>query len=195
MKILLVSDVESSYIWDYFDASKFKDIDLILSAGDLKSSYLSFLVTMVNKPLFYIHGNHDDNYIKCPPEGCECIDYKIIDFNGIRIMGLPGSKRYNAGNFQYTDKEMEHNIKKMWTQFFKYKGIDILLTHAGGLNLGDATDPCHEGFKCINTLIDKYKPKYFVHGHTHLTYSRKGRIIEYGPTTVINAYEKHTLEY
>lgn len=36
MKILVVSDEKSTYIWDYFDASKFKDIELIISCGDLK---------------------------------------------------------------------------------------------------------------------------------------------------------------
>ncbi len=59
MKILLVSDQESKFIWEHFDTDRFKDIDFILSSGDLKSEYLSFLVTMVNKPLFYVHGNHD----------------------------------------------------------------------------------------------------------------------------------------
>ena len=73
MKILLVSDQESKFIWDHFDASRFMDIDLIISCGDLKSEYLSFLVTMVNKPLLFVHGNHDTEYTRKPPEGCESI--------------------------------------------------------------------------------------------------------------------------
>ncbi|WP_218031481.1 hypothetical protein [Paenibacillus kobensis] len=36
MKILIVSDEESKYIWDYFDRERFKDIDLIISCGDMK---------------------------------------------------------------------------------------------------------------------------------------------------------------
>ena len=35
MKLLLVSDKEESYIWDHFDMERFKDIDFILSCGDL----------------------------------------------------------------------------------------------------------------------------------------------------------------
>jgi predicted phosphodiesterase len=73
MKILLVSDEECSYIWDYFDAERFKDIELIISCGDLKADYLSFLVTMIKAPLFYVPGNHDGKYDVKPPEGCESI--------------------------------------------------------------------------------------------------------------------------
>jgi len=46
VKVLLVSDIESKYIWDYFDKERFKDIELIISCGDLKESYLEFLTTI-----------------------------------------------------------------------------------------------------------------------------------------------------
>ena len=39
--------------------------------GDLPASYLTFLVTMANRPLFYVHGNHDVRYENQPPEGCD----------------------------------------------------------------------------------------------------------------------------
>ncbi len=42
MKILLVSDVESRYIWDHFNKEKFKDVELVLSCGDLKAPICSF---------------------------------------------------------------------------------------------------------------------------------------------------------
>ena len=51
MKILVVSDREEPYIWDYFDMERFRDVDLVLSCGDLKAEYLSFLVTMIKAPL------------------------------------------------------------------------------------------------------------------------------------------------
>ena len=37
MKILVLADVESKYLWDYFEKEKLEGIDLILSAGDLKT--------------------------------------------------------------------------------------------------------------------------------------------------------------
>ena len=41
MKILAISDVESKYLWDYFQPEKLEGVDLILSCGDLKASYLT----------------------------------------------------------------------------------------------------------------------------------------------------------
>ena len=35
MKILLVSDKENDHIWDHFDPQRFKDVDLIISCGDI----------------------------------------------------------------------------------------------------------------------------------------------------------------
>ena len=55
MKILTLADVECKALWDYYTPGKLKDYDLILSCGDLKPAYLSFLVTMGKAPLFYVH--------------------------------------------------------------------------------------------------------------------------------------------
>ena len=50
MKLLLLGDKESSYLWDYYRPGMLSDYDLILSAGDLKADYLSFIVTMARAP-------------------------------------------------------------------------------------------------------------------------------------------------
>ena len=135
MKILIVGDKESQYIWDYFDRDRFKDVDLMLSSGDLKSEYLSFLVTMIKAPLFYVHGNHDSNYMVNEPLGCENIDDKIVVHNNIRILGLGGSQAYNMGPFQYTEKDMEMRVKKLKRTIKKHNGFDILLSHAPAFGL------------------------------------------------------------
>jgi len=195
VKILLLSDVESKYIWDHFDREKFKDIDLVISCGDLKAQYLSFVVTMIKAPLFYVHGNHDVEYITNPPEGCECIDDKLVIYKGIRIVGLGGSKYYNSDIFQYTELQMEMRIAKLKPRIWWNKGFDILVTHAPAYSLGDGQDLCHKGFKAFNRLLDKYQPKYFFHGHVHLNYSNMQRIIKYKNTTIINAYNYYIVEY
>ena len=59
MKILAISDEESKSLWDFFDREKVEGVDLIISCGDLDPRYLSFLVTLVNVPVLYVHGNHD----------------------------------------------------------------------------------------------------------------------------------------
>ena len=46
MRILVVADEESKYYWDYYRPGRLDGIDLILSCGDLKADYLTFLATM-----------------------------------------------------------------------------------------------------------------------------------------------------
>lgn len=195
MKILLVSDEESKYIWDFFQQDKFLDIDLILSCGDLKQDYLSFLVTMIKAPLFYVHGNHDCSYLRKPPEGCQCIDDKFVQYKGIRILGLGGSMKYKEKPFLYTEHEMKKRINKLRFKLFLNKGCDIIVTHAAPKGVSDEKDLCHEGFKCFVDLMDKYSPKYFFHGHVHLSYGMKPRIVQYNDTTVVNAYDHYIIEY
>ena len=67
MKILAISDVESKYLWDYFQPEKLEGVDLILSCGDLKASYLTLLATFTHAPLLYVHGNHDTDRRKAAP--------------------------------------------------------------------------------------------------------------------------------
>lgn len=195
MKILVVSDEENSYIWDHFDKSRFEDIDVMISCGDLKADYLSFLVTMIKAPLFYVHGNHDERYLKNPPEGCTNIDGKLVKYKGLRILGLGGSNRYRDGDFQYTEKEMEKRIFKLYPKLWINKGFDILVTHAPAYKLGDGEDICHRGFQCFVNLLDRYSPKYLLHGHQHMSYSRNSRIIEYRGTKIINGYGYYIFEF
>ena len=196
MKILTISDEESKALWDYYKPEYLKDIDLILACGDLNPKYLEFLVTMGHCPLLYVHGNHDDRYKKIPPLGCECIEDKIYVYNGIRILGLGGSRRYRDGEHQYTEKQMKKRVRKLWFQLRRHKGFDILLTHAPARGQGDMDNLVHAGFETFLELMDKYKPAYHIHGHVHLNYTPGAkRFRTYHETTLINAYEKYVLDY
>ena len=196
MKILAIADEESKYLWDFYERGKLEDIDLILSAGDLAPEYLTFLVTMASVPVLYVHGNHDDKYAYKPPEGCICIDDSIYVYQGVRIMGLGGSMRYRPGDHQYTDAEMAKRVKKLRWKLLRYGGVDILLTHAPAFEINDGRDLPHQGFRIFVKLIEKYKPKFFIHGHVHMTYGRTHkRYDKYQETHIINAYERCAFEY
>ena len=195
MKILLVADVESKALWDFWQPGRSGGPDLIISCGDLKASYLEFLVTMEGRPLFYVPGNHDSAYEKNPPEGCENIDDRLVNFNGLRILGLGGCMRYNPGPYQYTENEMSDRIRRLRFRLWRAKGADIIVTHAPVRGIGDASDPCHTGFECFKTLIDKYHPRYLVHGHMHQSYGHNiDREHEYHGTKIINTGERYLLE-
>ena len=195
MKILILSDVESKYLWDFFEKEKLEGIDLILSCGDLKPQYLSFLASFTKAPVLYVRGNHDDCYEINPPDGCICIEDSIYNFNGLRIMGLGGSIKYNNGKNQYTQNQMKKRVKRMWFKLMRNHGFDILLTHAPAAGFHEGDDRAHKGFDVFSELIDKYHPKFFIHGHVHKDYSRNFvRQDQIGDTTVINGYERFTLE-
>ena len=196
MKILAISDQESKLLWDHFDKSYLEGVDLILSCGDLKPQYLSFLATFTHAPVLYVHGNHDDCYTETPPDGCICIEDKIYVHQGVRILGLGGSMRYKEGSHQYTQAQMRKRVRKLWLKLKFHKGFDILLTHSPAYQVDDDKDLPHQGFEVFRTLMDKYKPAYFVHGHVHLNYGRKfKRQSAYNETQIVNAYEKHYFDY
>jgi len=195
MKILAVSDEPCTALWDYYVPGRLAGYDLIISCGDLKASYLSFLVTMANRPVLYIPGNHDTAYYHEPPEGCDCIDDQFVIYNGVRILGLGGCRRYHAGRYQYTERQMRRRIRRLAFQLWRHKGVDIVVTHAPPAGVGDSDDPAHWGFEALLKLIDKYHPQYLLHGHVHKTYGHDFvREREYNGTKVINCSERYTLE-
>lgn len=195
MKILTLSDEECKALWDYYTPGKLKEYDLIISCGDLKASYLSFLVTMARCPLLYVPGNHDMRYSLQPPEGCDCIDDGLVVYNGLRILGLGGCRRYNPGPHQYTESEMRRRILRLKWKIWRLGGVDLVVTHAPAKGLGDSDDPAHWGFQALRDFLDKYHPKYLVHGHVHMSYGHNiPRVQEYNGTTIINAYERYVLE-
>ena len=195
MKILVISDEECPALWDYYIPGRLDGIDLIISCGDLKASYLSFLVTMARCPVLYVPGNHDIRFDANPPEGCDPIDGHVVTYNGVRIAGLGGCRKYHPGPHQYTEGQMRRRIRRLRFPLWRSKGVDILVTHAAAEGLGDAEDPAHRGFKCLRKFLDKYRPQYHLHGHVHMTYGHDTqREINYNGTKVINGYERYIIE-
>ncbi|MFT4008164.1 MAG: metallophosphoesterase [Lacrimispora sp.] len=197
MKILVLADHESKSLYEYYTPEKLKDIDLIISCGDLKANYLSFFATFSHAPVFYVRGNHDCQYMECPPEGCTCLEDDIVTYKGVRILGLGGSREYIPGaQNQYTERKMEKRIRHLWWKLKKNKGFDILVTHAPAYELNDLPDLPHQGFSCFRELMDKYSPRLFLHGHVHANYG-KGfkREDQYGNTKVVNGYEYYIVDY
>lgn len=195
MKILILADREDKALWDYYHPDKLKDIDLIISCGDLKSEYLEFLVTVSGKPLLYVKGNHDTYYDIHPPLGCIDIDDFVYTYKGIRFVGFGGCYRYNASKNMYYESDMERRIKKVKPILSLTNGFDILVTHAPCLGYGDQKDLAHKGFNCFNDLLNTYKPKYMCYGHVHQEYGDFKRIINHPSNTIlVNGYKSYIIE-
>lgn len=195
MRILCLADEECSVLWENYRPELLEGVELILSCGDLKPEYLSFLVTMAGVPLLYVHGNHDERYAAKPPEGCECIDGRAVTVKGLRIVGLGGARRYKPGPHQYSEGEMTWRAAKLVPGILRQGGVDLVLTHAAPRGYGDGEDYAHQGFESLLELVDKYQPRYLVHGHVHANYGAHiPRVLRRGETTIINAYERFVLD-
>ena len=192
MKILLISDEEDPALWDYYRPGRLSEYDLILSAGDLKAEYLSFLVTMANVPVLWVHGNHNTSYDRFPPEGCECIEDRLVVCKGLRILGLGGSAVYSGEKHQYTERQMARRIRRLNRAVKRAGGVDIVLTHCPPKGYGDADDYAHRGFEAFLPMLDKWKPKALVHGHVHMAYGIP-RELSYNGTRIINACQRYVL--
>lgn len=189
MRILALADTEAKRFYDYYRPGMLRDYDLILACGDLRVEYLEFLVTMARCPLLYVHGNHDEGWRR-EPEGCICIDDRVYEYRGLRILGLGGAYRYREGRYLYTERQMKRRILRLSLALRRSGGFDVLLTHAPARDLNDLDSLSHRGFECFRTLLEKYRPRWFIHGHVHRSYGKDiPKICRLGETTVVNAWE------
>ena len=196
LKLLIVADDVDPLLYDYYRPERFPPIDLILSCGDLKQWYLSYLMSTFNAPLYYVRGNHDMSFIEDPPDGGENIHGRIVNYKGIRIMGFEGSQVYTREAVQYTEREMYWTYQLMRFQIWRHRGVDIVITHSPPAGIHDMDNVTHKGFQVFNHIIKKHRPKYLIHGHTHLNYGRRQeRVTKVGDTYVINAYGFYILDY
>ncbi|MCK5311279.1 MAG: metallophosphoesterase [Desulfobacteraceae bacterium] len=196
MRILTVSDFIERSLDQKIEENALPKIDLILSCGDIAPEYLVFLKEKLLCPLYYIKGNHDIRYDGYSPEGCTDIHRQLIQFKSLRILGLEGSMLYSGKENQYSEKEMKKILRSMWFTLFKSKGVDIVITHAPPRHIHDADDLCHQGFKCFIDFIQKYSPKYFIHGHIHKNFNNPlDRVTVYGRTKIINTSGYNIIEY
>lgn len=192
MNILCLADEEDPFFYEYYQKGRFDNYDLIISCGDIKKDYLEFIMTMSNRKTLFVYGNHDKDEIL----GGQCIEDDLVVINGVRILGLGGSFKYSNSKHQYTELQMKWRIFKLGRKIRKAGGVDIIVTHAPVKGYGDMKDYAHQGFECFKDLIDKYNPKYLIHGHVHMSYGYDvERIIQYKDTTIINAYKRYDLEY
>lgn len=195
MKVLAVSDYLEPLHCDLPHGAALAGVELILSCGDLPPDYLSSLTRAFAAPLYYVRGNHDLRLEAALPGGCLDIHARIVPFGGVTILGLEGSHWYNGGPHQYTEAEMRTIIRHLRPQLRRQKRVDIVVAHAAPRNIHDAEDPCHRGFQSFRRLIERYRPRYFLHGHIHGRFADPAeRISLIGGTRVVNCAGHYLFE-
>ncbi|MCL1812819.1 MAG: metallophosphoesterase [Treponema sp.] len=208
MKILCIADQIDPLVYSSSVKTRYHDVDLVLSAGDLPLEYLDFIVSSLNCPLVFVYGNHHlekyssfqdaGKYPGGTAWGLTYAGFTVRREKDLLIAGLGGSMMYNKGTNQYTENQMRRKIWKLFpmllfNRIFRGRWIDILLTHAAPRGIHDKEDPCHRGFKCFLSFMRFFKPRYLVHGHIHLYDLSELRTTQYGSTLVINAYSQYLI--
>lgn len=196
MKILAVSDFIEPLSSDLLKGNILSDVQLIISCGDLPPDYLSALSKAFAAPLYYIRGNHDIRYEASPPKNCFDIHARVISFAELTILGLEGSHWYNGRTLQYSETQMRQIVRLLRPRLRRQRSLDIVVTHAPPRRIHDGKDLCHRGFQVFRRLIDRYQPKYFLHGHIHHRFDDpESRITRIGRTRVINCSGYYLFEY
>lgn len=196
MKILSVADTVTPKLLEPVGGGPpIDDIELIISCGDLPPEYLTALRNRYDAPLYYVLGNHDLRYSESPPVGCCQIHRRIVTIGEYKITGFSGSRWYNGNINQYSEKQMTRFIRRMRFSLWRNRRVDLVVTHSPPRFIHDAEDLCHRGFRIFRWFIDKYKPRYFIHGHIHALFEDDSqRMTTVNSTSVINSYGYHVLE-
>jgi len=207
MKILAVSDRVLDYLYNSNVREKVSGVELIIGCGDLPYYYLEFLVSALDLPLVYVHGNHDggpqyatDRGQITGVQGGKDIHGRTVNIDGLLIAGLGGSMRYRPrAPHMYTEGEMRAQLarlvpKLLWNRQRHGRYLDILVAHSPPFGVHDREDLPHTGFKVFLTLMQLFKPRYLLHGHIHIYRQDIPRVTPYQQTTVINVYPYRLLD-
>jgi len=199
MKILALSDVIVNFIYSPNVRRKFSDVDLIISCGDLPYYYQEYVVSSLDVPLFFVHGNHDREVEysafgkKRQPGGGTDLHRKMVNYGGLLLAGIEGSIRYRKGPFQYSQSEMWMYVLSMvpdllLNRFLHGRFLDIFVTHAPPHGVHDRSDLPHQGIIAFHWLIKVFQPAYHLHGHIHVYHPDSIIETRIGKTRVLNSY-------
>lgn len=200
MKILSVSDTILDFIYTPHITTRFSEVDLVLGCGDLPYYYLEYIISKLDKPTFYVRGNHahameysDELGPRSEPHGGVDLHRRVINHRGLLLAGVQGSLRYRTGPFQYTQAEMfaiilDMTPKLLINRLLYGRFLDIFVTHAPPAGIHDEPDLPHRGFKAYNWLIRLFQPAFHFHGHIHVYRSGTVTTTKVGRTSVVNSY-------
>lgn len=206
MRLLTVSDEVIQHLQTADVSSRIGAIDAIIGCGDLPPSYLEFLVTILNVPCFYVHGNHDapeyypnSDETRVSPGGCQSLNLRVRQLGGMLFAGIDGVLKYRPGTFQYSEAEWQRRLMLLGlrvalAQHRYRRPLDVLVTHSPPAGLHDGPN-AHRGPQALRRFVDRFAPRYVIHGHVHLNYGYGDqRPLHHGRSLIINTCGYRLLE-
>ncbi len=218
MKILAVSDKESTRLIHWIETSPedLREVDLIVSCGDLPASYLEFLSHRLDKEVVCVRGNHDPRrgwkqeaeeephtFLEIPMyhqdlHSLQDIHGQLFVFKDWVLMGFEGCLWYNGKGPQYSENDMAKIVRNSELKFGIQRFVDwfkgkkhklMIVSHAPPFGIHDDADLCHRGFQCFRHLMDDLTPTLWLHGHTAYENIVDNQISIYQKTSILNTYE------
>jgi Icc-related predicted phosphoesterase len=206
--ILAVTDEADPRIYSGTLREPMGHVAFVVSCGDLPASYLEFIADAINRPVYYVLGNHAEELTRrcagkvCHPAGAIDIGGKVVQDpgTGLILAGFPGCPRYReADPAQYSEWEIELMAAKMTprlqlNRLRHGRALDLLVTHAPARGINDAPDPAHRGFDALRGFLERWRPPYHLHGHVHRYDRSRPYRQRFAETEVINVFPYRLLE-
>ena len=164
--------------------------DLVVACGDLPWRYLEMIASSTDSPMVFVPGNHDPEIVAAKkhrsglylragmpvdaprPQGVRNLDREVVDIAGLRVAGLGGCVRYRTGPHQYTQAQYHRRAAVLLRRYRRLaradpRPVDLLITHAPPLGVGDDDDRAHIGIEALHRVLDVMSPGLHLHGHIH----------------------------
>ena len=164
LELLIISDTHGTLHEDEFSSYvASNNYDLCIMLGDHYNRDIDIIVRYIDRSKLYgLMGNHDYNYLD--DYSIPNLNGKIIEKNGIKILGMEGSFKYKPVDFpSFTQEESIEFLDK-------YPKVDILVSHDRKFDPTKQRDPAHQGLIGITKYLYKNKIPIHIHGHIHDDY-------------------------
>ena len=210
MRILTVSDKVEPVLYGPYIRERVGHIDLILACGDLPYYYLEYIVSLLDRPLYYVHGNHDraipHRTELSPLSGPASLGWAVnlhlrtVRFQGLLLAGLEGCRAYNPGApYQYDESQVRAQMLQLGLRLLanrlRYgRYLDIFISHAPPRGIHDGEDLPHQGFESYLSLLRRFRPRLMIHGHQHVYNRNEPTETDHDGTRIINTYGYRVLE-
>jgi hypothetical protein len=189
IRILAASDDHDAALDHQTNRDALGRIDLVVGCGDLSPEELAFTGDAFQAPLVYVHGNHDHG------GPWPALDRLPVVSAGIDDRTLPGVSLLALSWPGVASGIAHRNERAAWRQVAGALGLRLLwpgsrawlvFSHAPPRGAGDSpNDPYHVGFAAYRAVLDRIRPRLWLHGHTTRA-STPTPLVSHGPTTLVN---------
>lgn len=163
------------------------NVDLVCTLGDLDYFSLLELKEVYDIPKIGVYGNHcSGTYFE--ELGIKNMHLSTFEYKGFIFGGFEGSVRYKSDPQapMYTQEEASQMLAT-------FPRVDVMLGHSPPYGINDEPEEiAHQGFKALREYVEKYKPKYLLHGHTYPT--EKNLVTEYQETKIVYVFSDKIVE-